>query len=168
MARCATIWAAALLGTATAMNMGCAQSASTVETASNPPTVPPLSDPMTRAGQVASVSGRAQKCGLVFDAPKLKSSFLNYETALGASAPQLATIEKTYDTTYEAIIAPTNGPPTVCSPKERTEVQSQLQRYMVGYFTPRKNIATSPSDADDKFDPSKFWKQQDALGKARR
>jgi len=116
-----------------------------------------------RAAQVATVSARAQTCGLGFDEAKLKASYLRYEAAQSAGGAQLAAIEKSYDATRAEILRTMGSEPAVCSAKQIADSRADIQRYIAGYFTPRRKAAPSDEYVADAFPVgSQMWWEQNA------
>lgn len=91
--------------------------------------------PGMRATQVAAVSARAAKCGYNFDAARLKSNYLAHEMGQGASAQDMAKIERDYDTIRAKVAAAITADPDFCSDKKTREIKADLARHLAGDFT---------------------------------
>lgn len=90
-----------------------------------------------RAIQVGTTSARAQKCGFVFDAAKLRADFLAAESALGNDPAQAQKAEKIYDTAYRGLSkAVASKGDEYCSPSKTKKIKTALNRHLAGDFTP--------------------------------
>ena len=178
MSRFAHGLACALLLAGTALHAGCGNSASgglaTASTAGLPGDAPGAlnnADPATRPVAVAWTAARAKRCAFYFDPAKLKINYLNYERTQGAGNEQLATIEKTYDTTYKATSDRLAGDAAYCTDRKGLDIKADLQRHLAGDYTP--NLPTPkatvncgffgcPEAISDKpFDSKDFWAAKD-------
>lgn len=94
-------------------------------------------DPMSRAIQVGRVAGRAQTCGFVFDATKLRTQFLMSESAATADAAAIDKIGKTYDIAQSATkkAIGTNAE-SYCNNLRTSQIKVALNRHLGGDYTP--------------------------------
>jgi hypothetical protein len=99
-----------------------------------------------RATQVAFISACAPAYGYAHDPAKLRTMYLNYEARQGATHEQLASIEASYDSTYQGISELGSRKPSYCSSKDGGEVLADLRRYQSGYFEARAPVATEGPD----------------------
>ena len=88
-----------------------------------------------RATQVAAVSARAAKCGYNFDPARLKSSYLAHEMGQGASAQDMAKIEREFDTIRVKTAAAIAADPEYCSEAKTRVIKADLTRHMAGDFS---------------------------------
>lgn len=93
-------------------------------------------DPTSRAFQVGTVSARAVKCGYNFDPARLKSSFLAAEAAQGTSIADLASVERTYDVSFNGVTKAIANQPAYCSERKTAEIKQDLTRHLAGDYTP--------------------------------
>lgn len=94
-------------------------------------------DPTSRAIQVGRVAGRAQKCGFVFDATKLRTQFLMSESASTADAAAIDKIGKTYDIAQSATLkAIGSNAETYCNTLRTSQIKVALNRHLGGDYTP--------------------------------
>lgn len=146
MGRIRTMTAIALLVSASALHVGCADgvdssalfgSKATSEIAPTP--ITPSADPSGRPAQVAFISACAEAYGFAHDAGKLKALYLKHETnQAGAGDARLAAIEREYDDTYRSIAALSSSQrSSYCATKDGQVVSAELRRYQSGYFEPR-------------------------------
>jgi hypothetical protein len=132
-------------------------------------------DPMARPVQVAWTAARAQKCGFQFDAARLKTNYLTSEARQGVPPPQLATYEKSYDTTFAKISSSIAGEQDYCSERKTAAIKTDLQRHLAGDYAPRlpdeKKVAgggffdgfvSEERQEGGKFSAKSFWEQQQA------
>lgn len=132
-------------------------------------------DPNARAVQVGWTAARAQRCGFIFDAAKLKSNFLAAEAARGSGPGTSTNPEKAYDQSFTSISAKIKDEADYCSKKKSDEIKADLQRHLAGNYDanlPNQNqkVATSGgffdgliSDEPQKaFDQKNFWNDQAA------
>jgi hypothetical protein len=175
--------ASALLLAGTALHAGCSNSAGgllATGSAGAPAETPAgLSneDPAARPVAVAWTSARAKRCGFYFDPAKLKINYLNYERTQGASAEQLAKIEKNYDTTFKGTSDRVAQDPDYCSERKGLDIKADLQRHLAGDYTPNlpkpKPVAScgfwgcAESVSDKPFSSTDFWKEKDKNPKNR-
>ena len=112
----------------------CSSASSGLSTASLlPGSKPKQSDPVTeRALQVAATSARASKCGYNFDAGRLRSSYLAYETQQGSPADR---VTKVYDTTQSSVNAKIGASEDYCTDAQTAKIKADLTRYLAGDFT---------------------------------
>ncbi|MEL6421571.1 MAG: hypothetical protein AAFQ42_03930, partial [Pseudomonadota bacterium] len=81
----------------------CSSSGSSLLGASKPKTTTedlvaaPVTDPKTRAVQVAWNVSRAAKCNFNLDAPTVKANYLAYETGQGLAPTAVPELEKAYE-----------------------------------------------------------------------
>lgn len=128
-------------------------------------------DPMARPVAVAWTSARAKRCGFYFDPAKLKTNYLAYEAARGATGEQYGKIEKAYDTSYRTTTDKVSSDPDYCSDRKGLEIKADLERHLAGDYTPNlpkpKPVASCgfwgcKSSADEEaFDQKKFWTEQE-------
>lgn len=111
----------------------------------------PLHDPTSRGIQVGSTAARAVKCGYNFDAPKLRASYLSFESQLNAADVEKAT--KAYDVAYNGVTKAVATKSDYCSATKTAEIKSDLNRHLAGDFTPAQAKAAA-------YEPS-FW---DSIG----
>jgi hypothetical protein len=104
-----------------------------------------IPDVSGRTEQVAFVSACALAYGFAHDPAKLRTAYLAYETKHGTTRAQLATIEKAYDSTFQAIGQLGHRQSSFCATKDGEEVKSELRRYMSGLFEPRSPPAAAAS-----------------------
>lgn len=94
-------------------------------------------DPTSRAIQVGRIAGRAEKCGFVFDATKLRTQFLMSESATIADAATMARIGKTYDIARNAVVkAVGSNAETYCTQAKTAKIKIALNRHLAGDYTP--------------------------------
>jgi hypothetical protein len=122
------------------LHAGCSNNGSSILTNNekNNPTVSTfIPDVSGRTEQVAFVSACALAYGFEHDSAKLRTAYLAYETKRGSTPAQLATMEKAYDSTFQAIgqLGPRQS--SFCATKDGEEVKSDLRRYTSGFFEPR-------------------------------
>lgn len=124
-------------------------------------------DPATdRSIQVGATSARAQRCGYNFDAARLRSAYLAYESTQGGGADQLNRIERSYDYTTASIAKTIKDDENYCSDTQTEKIKKDLTRHLAGDFSapakpaPISNAGWwgSPSghgklDRDKIFDP---------------
>lgn len=134
----------------------------------------PASTPTDRALQVGTVSARAVKCGYNFDAPRLKSTYLAHEAALGTSSDQLAQVEKIYNVGYNGVMKAAATEPDYCSDRKTQTIKSDLGRLLAGDFEPpaKKVVAKQDgffdgwfdgaSSSEEKFGGGDWWEKQAA------
>ena len=164
----------ALLLGAAGLQAGCSNSASGLTTASlTTPEAGSISndDPMARPVAVAWTSARAKRCGFFFDGPKLRTSYLAWEQSKGATGPQLAKIESSYDITYKGTFDRAAADAGYCTDKKGVEIKAELQRHLAGDYTPnlpKPKVVEScgffgcgAPQSDEPFDSKKFWQQKD-------
>lgn len=96
---------------------------------------PAVETPGMRAAQVAAVSARAAKCGYNFDPARLKSSYLAYEMSQGASAQDMAKIEREYDTIRAKVAGAVTADPDFCSDARTKVIKADLARHMAGDYS---------------------------------
>jgi hypothetical protein len=125
-------------------------------------------DPAVRPIAVAWTSARAQRCGFYFDPAKLRTSYLAYESRQSAGE-HLAKVEKTYDSTFQAIRQRVASDPDYCTDAKSTEIKKDLTRHLAGDFKPnfpKPKVVEScgffgcGGSSDEKFSPEKFWEEQ--------
>jgi hypothetical protein len=181
MNRFAHYLAPGLLLAATALHAGCSGGGVTTSSvaAADSPGLITNTDPLARPVAVAWTAARAKRCGFYFDPAKLKVNYLAYERAQGASPEQLATLEKSYDTTYKGTADRVNTEADYCSDKKGLEIKTDLQRYLAGDYTPNlpkpKQVANcgffgcgvDTTASNDPFDSKKFWAEKDKDPKRR-
>ncbi len=125
--------------------------------------------PLARPIGVAWTSARAKRCGFYFDHAKLRASYLAYE-ARQLNREQLASSEKTFDSTFKVISERVSADADYCTDQKGAEIKADLTRYLQGDFTPNfpkaKVVETcgffgcAPPTSDDKFNEKKFWDDQ--------
>jgi hypothetical protein len=161
VSRSGTLLGTGLLIVATAFHAGCSLNSSSIFTGSNPSPEKVsspgifLPDVTGRPEQVAFISACAQAYGYQHDPVKVRASYLSYEAKRGATQAQLATIEKTYDGTYQAIEVLGNRKSSYCATKDGEEVRSELRRYTSGFFDARSPppVAASADWKKTRVDP---------------
>ena len=131
-------------------------------------------DPTAKPVQVALTAARAQKCGFNFDASRLKANYLASEARTGAQQPQLASIEKTYDSTFATVSANIKGEADYCNDRKTAVIKSDLQRHLAGNYEPnlpkeQKKVASGgffdgliSDEPVDTFNSKTFWADQAA------
>jgi hypothetical protein len=62
-----------------------------------------VSQPLTRAVEVATTAACARAYGYSLDPVRLRETYLNYENRQGASREQLRVVEQSYDATYQQV-----------------------------------------------------------------
>ena len=122
--------------------------------------------PSMRAAQVGAVSARAAKCGYNFDVARLKSNYLAHEMGQGASAQDMAKIERDYDTIRAKVAAAITADPDFCSDTKTREIKADLNRHLAGDFAapaskkiderllasgPRQREVLNPDFMNDKY-----------------
>lgn len=95
----------------------------------------PVETPSMRAAQVGAVSARAAKCGYNFDPTRLKSNYLAAEMSQGASAQDMARIEREYDTIRAKVAAAIAADPDFCSDAKTAVIKADLTRHLAGDFS---------------------------------
>jgi hypothetical protein len=95
----------------------------------------PVETPSMRAAQVGAVSARAAKCGYHFDPTRLKSGFLAAEMAQGASAQDMAKIEREYDAIRAKVAATIAADPDFCSDSKTVVIKADLNRHLAGDYS---------------------------------
>ena len=116
----------------------CSSSSTGLTTASLlPASKPKEADTATeRALQVAATSARATRCGYNFDAGRLRTAYLAYESTQEGAADKLGRLEKTYDFT-QAEVAKKIGPPDeYCTDDQTAKIKADLTRHLAGDYTP--------------------------------
>jgi hypothetical protein len=96
---------------------------------------PPVETPSTRAVYVSAVSARAAKCGYNFEPARLKSGFLASEQSKGASAQDMAKIEREYDTIRAKVAGAVAADPDFCSDAKTRQIKADLTRHMAGDYS---------------------------------
>ena len=131
-------------------------------------------DPNARSVQVGWTSARAQRCGFVFDAAKLKANFLAAEAARGTGPGTSTNPEKAYDQAVTSISAKIKAEPDYCTRTKSAEIKTDLQRHLAGNYdanlpNQNKKVASGGildgliSDEPTKpFDQKNFWEDQEA------
>lgn len=179
MNRFAQAGAFGLLLAATALHAGCGNSSTGLLTTSSTNLLPPDApsptalnndDPMARPVAVAWTAARAKRCAFFFDPVKLRSNYLAYEAKQGAVGEQYAKITNNYDTTYKVTWEKVVGDPDYCSERKGLEIKADLERHLLGDYTPNlpkpKPIASCgfwgcTSSNDEPFSSKKFWTEQE-------
>jgi hypothetical protein len=108
-------------------------------------------DPNARTIQVAWTAARAQRCGFVFDAAKLKANFLATEATRSGGQTPATTTEKIYDETFVTIATKTKADEAYCTPKKSDTIKADLQRHLTGNYDP--NLPKEPA----KVAEAGFW-----------
>ena len=98
-----------------------------------------------RPAEVAFISVCGLAYGYEHDAAKVRAGYLSYESKRGATPPQLSTIEKDYDATYQAIAALGHRQANFCAAKDGEEVRAELRRFTSGFFDARPPAPTAAS-----------------------
>ncbi len=93
-------------------------------------------DPVTRAFHVGSFSARAVRCGFHFDAVKLKSDYMAYETTAGLPVSEMAKLGNAYSTGFNGVSKGIGNAKQYCSPSKVASIKAALTRYLAGDFTP--------------------------------
>ncbi len=96
---------------------------------------PPVETPSTRAAQVGAVSARATKCGYNFDQARLKSGFLASEGQKGASAEEIARVEREFDTIRVKVAATIATDPDFCTDSKTRVIKTDLTRHLAGDYS---------------------------------
>lgn len=115
----------------------------------------PPADPKTRAVQVAWNVSRANKCGFNLDAATLKSTYLAYEAAQGATPESLLNLEKAYEFSRGETAGRIATVENYCNEQRLTETRADLGRYLAGDFAARqlkKKKAVPQGGIFDAFD----------------
>lgn len=108
---------------------------------------PPVVTLTDRAFQVGAVTARATKCGYNFDPVKVKTSYIAYETSLGATPEDLSKLEKVYTIAYNGIAKAAAGEANYCNDKKTKEIKADLARILAGDYTPPpKKVASAEDD----------------------
>ncbi len=98
-------------------------------------------DPLARPIQVAWTAARAQYCGFMFDAAKLKSDYLADETRRGADQDQIQKALKAYDYTYESVSETISEDASYCNKERLDAIRKDLRRYLSGDYAPVARMA---------------------------
>jgi hypothetical protein len=173
MDRFARWWISALLLACTGIHAGCSSGAglSTGSTGDGP--TMSNEDPLARPVHVAWTSARAQRCGFNFDANKLRSNYLGYESRQGATGEQFIKLERSYDSTFKTTSERVSADPGYCTDKKGLDIKAELTRHLAGDFAPNfpkpKVVAKcgglfDPCDSgrtEEKFESKKFWTEMD-------
>jgi hypothetical protein len=131
---------------------------------------PVVETPSMRAAQVAAVSARAAKCGYNFDPTRLKSGYLAYETGQGASAQDLAKVEREFDTIRAKVATTITADPDFCTDAKTRAIKADLTRHLAGDYSspvdqkkviderllanaPRARETINPDFMQDKYAP---------------
>ncbi len=101
------------------------------------PTVPPPSDPTSRAVQVGATSARAVRCGFYFDPEKLKANFIAAEMAQGAGPEQLQKVEREYEFIRLSVAKKISEEAGYCDKARTNEIKEDLNRHLAGDYSPR-------------------------------
>ena len=102
-----------------------------------------------RAVQVAWTAARAQYCAFGMDRNKLRAPTIWLSRLPGGAPPEtMQSIEKMYDTTYEAFYARIRGIENYCSKERIEEIRPEIRRHLAGDYTPsaRKPPKADPSE----------------------
>ncbi len=118
--------------------------------------------PSARAVQVAWTAARAQYCAFGMNREKLRSDYLAYETAQGATPEQAQGIARHYDTTFEAFYARIRGIPNYCTRARIEGIRPDINRHLRGDYTPSPRrpapaeqdfaLPRAPEGAFDRYD----------------
>jgi hypothetical protein len=151
--RFGTLLGTGLLIGATALHAGCSGNGVSIippVSTSNAPRVEVFfPDIKGRPAEVAFISACALAYGYAHDAAKVRAGYLSYESKRGATPARLSTIEKDYDSTYQAIGALAHRQASFCATKDGEEVRAELRRYTSGFFEARSPPPVA-SSADSK------------------
>lgn len=98
-------------------------------------------DPLARPIQVAWTAARAQYCGFMFDAAKLKSDYLADESRRGADQDQMQKALKAYDYTYESVSDTISEDASYCNKERLDAIRKDLRRYLSGDYAPVARMA---------------------------
>lgn len=98
-------------------------------------------DPLARPIQVAWTSARAQYCGFLFDAAKLKSDYLADESRRGADPNQMQRVIRAYEYTYESVSDTISEDASYCNKERLDAIRKDLNRYLAGDYAPTARLA---------------------------
>lgn len=98
-------------------------------------------DPLARPIQVAWTAARAQYCGFMFDAAKLKSDYLADESRRGADQNHMQKAVKAYDYTYESVSDSISEDASYCNKERLDAIRKDLKRYLSGDYAPVARMA---------------------------
>jgi hypothetical protein len=174
MQRFARILTAGLLLAGAGLAAGCGGNAAGLTTSSTAPAdskIPSNDDPMARPAFVAWTAARAKRCGFFFDAAKLRSAYLAYESRQGQGPANLANIEKVYDQTFKSTSDSAWAQDDYCSERKGADIKQELARHLAGDYAPNfpkpKVVADCgifgcSAASEEPFDSKKFWQKNDA------
>ncbi|HEX4893968.1 MAG TPA: hypothetical protein VFV47_11815 [Hyphomicrobiaceae bacterium] len=153
---------AMMAGLAAACSSGSPSSILTGSTSTAPaPASPPVAaTPVDRATLAATTAAQAARCGYNFDPGRLRAGYLTYEAAQGTAAPELASLEKLYDTTRGRISAAIGSAEEFCVEETTDKIKRDLTRNLAGDFSAPVKRAPPPkswwgSSGNEKFDQDK-------------
>jgi len=106
---------------------------------------PVVETPSMRAAQVGAVSARATQCGYNFDPTRLKSSFLASETQKGASADEIARVDREFEVIRAKVATTIAADPDFCSDAKTRVIKADLTRHLAGDYS-------APADQRKKVD----------------
>jgi hypothetical protein len=138
--RLGILLATGLLAGAATLHAGCSGNGSSVLTNNekNNPTVSTfIPDVSGRTEHVAFISACAIAYGFAHDTGKLRTDYLAYEAKHGTPRAQLATLEKAYDATFQAIGQLGHRQSSFCATQDGESVRAELRRYASGLFDQR-------------------------------
>ena len=153
---------AMLAGLVAACSSGSPTSILTGSTSSAPAPAPPpvAATPADRATLAATTAAQAARCGYNFDPARLRNGYFTYEAAQGTGAPELASLEKTYDTTRSRISGAIGSADEFCVEEATEKIKRDLPRNLAGDFSaPVKRAPPAKSwwgsSGNEKFDQDK-------------
>lgn len=107
-------------------------------------TVQPASTPPQRAVQVAWTAASARYCAFGLNPQKLKSDYLAWETAQGASQDTITSLGETYDKAFLTFYDKVKETPGYCSKARIEQIRPEINRHLAGDYEPSKKF--SPPD----------------------
>ena len=124
---------------------------------------PPPATPTDRAIQVAATSAKADACGYNFDPARLRANYLAHEAQQGLAPPDLATLEKLYDTTRGRIAKSTGNADAFCTDEQTIAIKRDLVRHMAGDYTAAPKPAQSTASWWESGSSNKAWDPKKAV-----
>lgn len=103
-------------------------------------TVQPASTPPQRAVQVAWTAASARYCAFGLNPQKLKSDYLAWESARGASQETVASLGTTYDKAFLTFYDKVKETPGYCSKARIEQIRPEINRHLAGDYEPSKKF----------------------------
>ena len=124
----------------------------------------PPATPSQRAVQVAWTAANARYCAFGLNPQKLKSDYLNWERAQGASAETIQTLNSTYDKSFLTFYDKVKETPGYCTKAKIEEIRPEINRHLAGDYAPKKKIEDPESaQLPSTPNPDKDYSLEEAL-----